>query len=423
MSFIKRIISIIIMMAMTLAATAQAKKPEVIKEDLTQLISPTEPVSGPLTEEDTEALARLYLTFFKNTLSENKSSSLISPLSIITALGMVADGASENTLSQFEKLFGLTTEQLDSAMAYYYLLLEKNADKVKFNAANSIWVSTSPTLHVNNDYISRVLGVYDPQFYAVDFAKPKTLESINSWVNEHTDGMIDKILDDLSPDTVMALINALVFDAKWATPYDSDYQVVEGKFKEYGGKTADVEMLCGEESSYITLNGAVGFSKAYEGGKFKFVALLPDEKTDVFDFIESLDSGELLTAMKKTTSAKVVTKMPKFSYDYKLEMSETLQSLGLTDAFDPYFADFSDLAKDDTGNIYISEVIHKTHIDVDNEGTKAAAVTAVIMVKATSAGPDDTKPIYITLDRPFVYMIVDSECNLPVFMGVVTEMG
>ena len=442
MKFLKSIIAFLIVAAIAVASFGCAgvnntptdtptdtttEKPvdkpvEDIKTDLTQGVSASKAVTEPLSKEDTEALAQLYVKLFKNTLDENNKSSLISPLSIITALGMVADGASEETLAQFEDFFGLTTEQLDSVIAYYYLLIKQTDSKVKFDAANSIWVTDSPTFHIKNDYVARVLGAYDPQFYSVDFMNPKTLDAINSWVSDHTDGMIKKIVDELSPDTVMALINAIVFDAKWANPYDSDYQIYDGKFTNYAGEAETVQMMRGEEGSYITLDGAIGFTKAYEGGRFKFVALLPDENVDIYDFIAGMDGAELLDALRSPTWAKVITRMPKFSYDYELEMSKILCELGLDYAFDPFGADFSALATEDTGNIYISRVIHKTHIDVDNEGTKAAAVTAVIMEKATSAGPDLEKPIYITLDRPFVYMIIDSECNLPIFMGVLTEV-
>ena len=385
------------------------------RADLTAGITPDMVSGKTLTESDVEKLAEVYVDLFKSTTDKNKKSSLISPLSIITALGMTADGAAGNTKAQFEKLFGMTTEQLDAAMNYYYGLL-KSSEKAKFDYANSIWYTSRDDFTVKESFISRVLGAYYPQLYMVDFTDKNTVDEINRWVKEHTDEMIDKIVDDLDPTTLMVLINALVFDAKWSSPYD-EYMVNDGTFTAYNGEKQTVPMMSSQEHEYIEMTDATGFVKYYEGGDYKFVALLPDENVDVFDFVDSLDGKTYTDAIKNASYSKVNARMPKFSYDYDISLKETLLSLGLVDAFDD-FADFTEMFEG--GGTYISDVIHKTHIDVDNAGTKAAAVTAVIMVETTAFNPEIPKSV--VLDRPFVYFIVDSETNLPIFMGIVTEV-
>lgn len=386
-------------------------------KDLTEGVEP-DPVKGAeLTEADINALYEIYLKFFKSTILDTNSSSLISPLSIITALGMVADGADGETLAQFETLFGLTAEQLDKAINFYSTSLS-STEKAKFESANSIWFTDREDFKANEDYIARVLGAYFPSLYTVDFGKSSTVDEINGWVSDHTDEMIDKIVDELDPLTVMVLINAIVFDARWLQEYE-DYQVGKAIFHAYDGTEQIVDMMRSEERGYIWMENAKGFSKYYSDYGYKFVAILPDEGIDVYDFVENLDASELHAALKRASSKKVAAGLPKFSYDYDITLNSALKTLGLNDAFDPYRADFTKMATVDGENIYISKVIHKTHIDVDEGGTKAAAVTAVIM-EATAALEDD--PVNITLDRPFVYMIIDNRYNMPIFMGIVTEI-
>ncbi|MBR7082646.1 MAG: hypothetical protein IKI51_01385 [Clostridia bacterium] len=269
------------------------------RADLTAGITPDMVSGKTLTESDVEKLAEVYVDLFKSTTDKNKKSSLISPLSIITALGMTADGAAGNTKAQFEKLFGMTTEQLDAAMNYYYGML-KSSEKAKFDYANSIWYTSRDDFTVKESFISRVLGAYYPQLYMVDFTDKNTVDEINRWVKEHTDEMIDKIVDDLDPTTLMVLINALVFDAKWSSPYD-EYMVNDGTFTAYNGEKQTVPMMSSQEHEYIEMTDATGFVKYYEGGDYKFVALLPDENVDVFDFVDSLDGKTYTDAIKNAS--------------------------------------------------------------------------------------------------------------------------
>ena len=386
-------------------------------KDLTAGVEP-DPVKGAeLTQSDIEALYEVYLKFFKSTVSDEKASSLISPLSIITALGMVADGADGETLAQFETLFGITAEQLDKAISFYSNSLS-STDKAKFESANSIWFTDRDDFKANEDYIARVLGAYFPSLYTVDFRKSATVDEINGWVSDHTDEMIDKIVDELDPLTVMVLINAIVFDAKWGSEYTRD-QVRVSTFHSYGGGDQTVDMMRSTERGYISMNNAEGFEKYYNGGKYKFVALLPDEDVDVYDFVEGLDVAALKNALDNASRKPVYAGLPKFSYDYDLTLNDALNSLGITDAFNPSLADFTKMATVDGENIYISKAIHKTHIDVDEGGTKAAAVTAMHLEAAVAV---EDEPKWVVLNRPFVYMIVDCEYNLPIFMGIVTEI-
>ena len=374
-----------------------------------------------LKDEDLEKLLSFYLAIFKESIPNDKKSFLISPLSIAVALGMTAEGAAGETRAEFAEMLGFDPEEFSRVLYSHVNNLFSNEKNSKLLGANSIWYSNDNDFSVNKEYLRRVKDYYSPSLYTVDFCDTKTVSDINSWVSENTDEMIKEIVKELNPDTVMVLINTIVFDAKWEEPYEQN-QVSNGKFTSYSKEMSDVKLMSSVENEYYEYNGAVGFSKYYEGGKYKFVAFLPDEKDDIYEFISEMDSQKLAKVLEKPEYAMVFAKIPKFRYDYDTSLVESLKNLGLRDVFSPKNADLSYMAKYKDTNIYVSDVIHKTHIEMTEYGTKAAAVTAVFVAKATGASPNKIRKVNITLDRPFVYMIVETETNLPVFIGAVTEI-
>lgn len=164
------------------------------------------------------------------------------------------------------------------------------------------------------------------------------------------------------------------------------------------------------------IENGVGFAKNYEDSKYSFIAILPDENLTMQEFIESLDETEVLVQLNEKSIKQIDVKIPKFSFDYKTELSDILINMGMSDAFSYENANFSSLASDD--NIFISQVIHQTTITVGEQGTQAGAVTALEL--AGSGAPEEVT--YIYLDRPFFFMIVDNEYNLPIFMGALMDI-
>lgn len=352
----------------------------------------------------------------QSTLDENKKNSLVSPLSVIVALGMTANGANGETKEEFEKLFGFS---VDEANAYLYTLAHSlyNGDGAKVELANSIWFGKDGRIAVHDDFLQVNKNYYDAQAYEEDFFSQKTVDKINKWVSKHTDKMIDQIIDSIDPDTVMLLINALVFDALWSKPYEN-FQCQKGTFNAYDKSKNDATFMRSEETLIRTKN-AIGFRKYYKNG-YEFVAMLPDG--DVFDYVNSLSGkelGEILSGKQNDYSRVAKAYLPKFEYDYDVSLYKALESMGLKKAFSSSEADLSGIGSSPWGNLYIGDVLHKTHIEMTQSGTRAAAVTAV-MTEATSAEMPKIKTV--KLDRPFVYFIVDTNTNLPMFMGVVTEI-
>jgi serpin B len=230
-------------------------------------------------------------------------------------------------------------------------------------------------------------------------------------VKNNTDGMIDKILDQISHDSLMYLFNAIVFDAEWEVVYRVN-QIEPRTFYNIDGSQSSVEMMISNESLFIDADNAKGFIKPYKNGDFSFVAILPDKDIDFYDFVESLSGESFLNLVNGAKSEGVGVFLPKFKYDFEVVMNDALQDMGMEKAFGSA-ADFSRMGKFAAGNLFIYEVLHKTHITVDERGTKAGAVTKV-EVKLSSMETD-----HVTLDRPFVYAIIDNATKLPVFMGTV----
>ena len=350
--------------------------------------------------------------------NENGKNTLISPLSVLCALAMTANGAEEETLAQMEEVLGMTTDELNLYL-YSYMKNLPQGDKYKLSLANSIWFTEDERFTVNQDFLQTNADYYGADIYKAPFDK-QTLKDINNWVKQNTDGMIPEILDQIPPEAIMYLVNALAFEAEWSEIYEK-HQVKDGEFTKEDGTKQDVKFMYGSEGTYFEDEKATGFMKRYKGGKYAFVAMLPNEGVSVSEYIASLDGESLNALLANPPYATVRTSIPKFETEYKVEMSDILQSMGMTEAFDMYNADFEGLGTSTGGNIYISRVLHKTFISVGEKGTKAGAATIVEMKDGAAAEPTEPKEVY--LDRPFVYMLVDCENNIPFFIGTMMDVN
>lgn len=362
---------------------------------------------------------RLSVDLFKAMSKESKNKDLlISPLSIELALAMTANGAKGQTRAEIEKLLcgDMTVEELTLYLNNYVSLLPTD-NKYKMHIANSIWFrDEEDRLTVNEAFLEKNKDYYGAQIFKKNFNDSQTVTDINDWVNNNTDGMIDKIVEGISSDTVMYLINALCFDAEWEKQYLLS-DIAKRDFTNISAETKKVDMMHSEESYYIETENAKGFMKHYKDKKYSFVALLPNEN-DIYGYIDSLTPEYIESALNNVQNKGGYAVMPKFSYEYELSMNGVLESLGMPTAFDSGKADFTDMAISTRGNIFIGDVLHKTFIQVDELGTKAGAVTKVEMT-------DECAPMYewvITLDRPFVYIIIDNANNMPIFMGTLTDV-
>ena len=214
----------------------------------------------------------------------------------------------------------------------------------------------------------------------------------------------------------MVLLNALTFDAKWAAPYKTA-DVREGTFTAADGTEQTVEMMHKTEQLYLDDGLATGFVKDYAGGRYCYAALLPNDNVPTEEYLASLTGASLLNTIKNAEECRVSTAMPKYKIETSAELNQALTAMGISDAFSRADADFSRIS--DTPQ-YIDEVLHKTYMKVDEEGTEAAAVTAVI---TRYAAPMQSYDHTVILDRPYVMAIVDRETEAVVFLGVVNSIS
>lgn len=343
---------------------------------------------------------------------------LISPLSIVSALGMVANGANGKTLAEMEQVLNSDIQGLNDYLKAYAAYLP-SSEKYKVNLANSIWFKDDEGLTINQDFLQTNKDYFDAGIYKTPFNE-STKNTINNWVKDKTSGMIEKLLEQAPPESaLMYLINALSFDAEWENIY-KDTQIRDGEFTLENGDKQAVKFMGSTEYSYLENEAVTGFMKPYKDNKYAFVALLPGEDTSMSDLLISLDAKGVMDLIKNKKNEEVYAKIPKFSVEYGVLLNESLQELGILDAFDEKKADFTGLGNSADGNIYISRVIHKTKIDVDEKGTKAGAVTAVEMLAGSAVAK---VPKMVFLDRPFFYMLVDTEQNLPLFMGILMSVN
>ncbi|MBQ7647082.1 MAG: serpin family protein [Clostridia bacterium] len=387
-----------------------------LSTDLMEGISSNREVKDVDVSSAAAKLTDFAVRLFKQANKKGEST-LVSPLSVITALAMTANGAEGETLKQMEKVFGMDIDTLNEVLSAYCEMLPQG-NKYKLDIANAIWFKTDDKFSVNKNFLQKNADWYGAGLYAAPF-NDQTLEEINAWVKINTRGMIEEILDQIPPDAVMYLVNALAFQAEWNEVYDERH-VGERDFTLEDGTAKETEFMFSQEGLYLNDGSAEGFIKYYKDKKYAFAALLPNEGVRLSDYVDSLTGEKLYTLLSNAQKEKVNAAIPKFKSETSLELSDVLKKMGMPASFDGNISDFGGIGSYENANLYISRVLHKTFIEVAEQGTKAGAATAVEISNVTSAGPMDPKQVY--LDRPFVYMLIDCETNTPFFIGTLTDI-
>ncbi|MFC1629078.1 serpin family protein, partial [Gemmatimonadota bacterium] len=350
--------------------------------------------------------------------AEGDANIFISPLSVSMALGMTLNGATGETYTAMKEtleLAGLTEEEINQAYRSLIDLLTNLDPKVIFEIANSIWYregfNISPTfVDVNQTYFDAVVR-------ALDFSLPGAAGTINQWVDTATHGKIDEIIKSpISAATVMFLINAIYFKGLWTYQFDPEDTVI-GDFYVPGGAIAEVPMMTMSDATlpYYEGNWFEAIDMAYGDSCFSMTIILPKYGLGIGDVLPDLDQDTWEEIVAGLHPIELDTfKMPKFKLEYEITMNDVLTALGMGIAFDAGLADFSRMRDDLSGGLFISKVKHKTFIEVDEEGTEAAAVT-VVMIDLTSMGPS------MIIDRPFIYVIRERHSGTILFIGMMTD--
>lgn len=396
--------------AALVTGTAGCKASENLMQDISSL---------PVRQEDAPSVKGSAMTEFALGLAQQadtgEKNTLVSPLSVLYALAMTANGAKGQTKQEMESVLGMSTDTLNEYLLRYRGSLP-DSEHARLRLANSIWLrDDSQRLSVEPQFLQCNANYYAADIYKAPFDSG-TLKEINDWVKDNTDGMIPGILEEIDPYTVMYLINALTFEGDWSKPYE-EHQVRTAPFTCADGTEVEADMMYSEETRYLQDENARGFLKTYRGGRFAFAALLPNEGMTPEAYLDSLDAGKLENLLANPQYRSVQAALPKFEAEYTAELSGALKEMGMVQAFDGNRADFTGI---DDG-LFISMVLHRTFISVGEQGTKAGAATAIAMNDGASLRQEE--PVVVTLDRPFVYMLVDTETQLPFFIGTMLDPG
>jgi serine protease inhibitor len=356
--------------------------------------------------------------FFKKVteISGSSTNLMVSPLSVSMALGMTRNGAAGSTLEAMTNTLGFAgMSETDINESYKYIIETFTGldPKVKLQIANSIWYEK--TFSVEQPFILTNQQYFDAEVKPLDFTSPTAADIINAWVNEKTNKLIPKIVDEIPGNAIMYLVNAVYFKGMWRYQFEKS-KTEQKSFHQYDGTELQVAAMSEHETfPYFRGTGFEAIELPYNQGNYVMSILLPDAGKTVEDVIGQLTGGNWNTWSGQFVNKDIQLQLPKFKYQYnEKQMKPILSAMGMTDAFDPDIANFTRI--NSYGGLYISKVMHKTYIETNEEGTEAAAVTAV-EVGVTSAGPD--QPYYFTINRPFVYFIQEKCTGTILFIGTV----
>ncbi len=350
-------------------------------------------------------------------VAQSESNLFISPLSVSTALGMALNGAAGQTYSDIQstiELSGLTEEECNLAYKTVHDLLSGIDEQVIFEIANSMWYHDG--FAILPSFVETNRHYFYAEVESLDFSAPSALDIINNWVNEKTHGKIEKILDYIPPDAVLYIINAIYFKAMWQYEFDKDYTKDENFYITPQTSIKTPMMKTTADLKYFQDSTVQIVDLPYGQGNYSMTVFLPEPATPLDDFITNLNMDQWNWYLSQLEVKNGTVSFPKLKLEYELLMNDVLKQLGMAIAFGSG-ANFTRIRA--TGGIFISRVIHKTFVEIDEEGTETAAVT-LIEFREVSAGEPELD-FFINVNRPFMFVIREKETGAILFMGKIVE--
>ena len=358
-------------------------------------------------------------SLYNKTMGMN--SRVVSPLSVTYLMSMLANGADGETQQQILATLGWAGEgiqqpSLQDINDYSRMLIEKTArlDKaVTVEIAN--YVAVNKEFKLNSKFQKSVERDYKAGVESLNFTSPSTLKRINDWCNDRTHGMIPSIINELDPDAVSYLMNAIYFNGTWKDKFSKE----ETKQEMFRGYTRDIQyvdmMHRHGEYFYADGDGYSAVSIPYGNGAFRMTVILPSEGSFLRDVMASMDGGKFQALQRSMEKCNVDLKIPRFTTEEDLPLNDIISALGAPLIFSSQ-ADFSQFAR---GDFYVSKMFQKAKIEVSEEGTKAAAVTAAIMMMS-AVRPEKKRNVVFHADSPFAYIISENSTGSIYFMGQYT---
>ena len=341
----------------------------------------------------------------------------ISPLSASMALAMTMNGTAGATLDQLRQVLGLGTRPLDEINAGYQgliALLHALDPGVTFELANAIWYDRKFEPYIQPVFLQGVPPWFDAEVSALDFGTPESVAAINDWAKRHTHGRIDRVIDDTGNFLVMVLANAIYFNGAWREQFDKA-QTSPRPFTLQSGERVPVPTMYREGAMRLgRMSNALVVELPYGGNAFAMTILLPDVGVDVNGFTTSLTPAEWRHAIDNLLETDSEIFLPKFTMEWADSLEYALQRMGMVDAFQSGVADFTPLSAERGRTLYVQFVRQNTFVDVNEEGTEAAAVTTVGVA-------DVSRKLPPTIDRPFVFTIRERLSGTILFMGKLVD--
>lgn len=339
----------------------------------------------------------------------------ISPISLQMALSMVYNGAEGTTKDEIAKVLqleGIDIEQLNKANASLISKMTKNDEKIMVKLANSIWLNEEYTFQ--EEFTKDTSNYFNAKVAKINVKNEKSVKDINNWVKQATNGKIDEIVEaPLDTKTIAMLINAIYFKGDWTYSFDEE-MTIESDFYLSNGEVKKVPLMATEQTlPYLETDDFQAVSLPYGEGEMKMNIFLPKDHTTLEQFQENMNVESMKKWLGNFKEQEGMLQFPKFTLEYETLLNEPLQRLGMVNAFSEE-ANFNNMIADD-GVFFISEVKQKSFIEVQEEGTEAAAVTSVT-VETTAFNPED-ETFYMSVNRPFFFTITDEETETVLFMG------
>jgi len=333
------------------------------------------------------------------------------------ALGMTLNGVDGSTYDAMQStlsLNGLSEEQINESYQNVMKLLLQLDPEVIFEIANSIWYRLE--FQVEQEFIDVNKLYFNAEVTGLDFTLPSAVDIMNQWVNNKTHGKIEKIIERINTATVMFLINAIYFKGTWYYQFDEEL-TSDTDFYLTDGSPINCQMMQQKwEHYYLENENFQAVDLPYGKGNFRMTIILPKPGQDLDGFIASLNPQNWALWLKGFAKDSVNLFLPKFKLEYKLKMNDVLTRLGMGIAFSPALADFSRINIE--GGMWINKVLHKTFVEVNEEGTEAAAVT---VVEITRLSPGNNNEIYMRINRPFLCVIREYSSDTILFIGKIVE--
>lgn len=373
-------------------------------------------VDSRLVTASTKFGFKLYAEIAKQDAGKNV---FISPASIASALAMTYIGAVGETKEAMARVLetqGMTHAELNQAYAQLKAALESPDPNVQLSIANSLWAKKGITF--NPEFLQRNKQFYGAEVTALDFGDPGAPKTINSWVAGKTKGKIDKIVDNIDPQSILFLINAIYFKGKWADEFDKA-KTREEAFTTAGSQQKRHPMM--HQSGKYRYNEGSDFqavSLPYAAGRVSMYIFLPAKGTSLAEFQKKLTATTWEAWMKEFRETPGDIAVPRFKIEYEIGLNDALKALGMGVAFDPDRANFTGIVQG-AENAFISRVKHKTFAEVNEEGTEAAAATSVEMSVTSAMRPQ--KSFRMIIDRPFFCTIRDNKTGTVLFMGSIND--